>query len=360
MKTVFHTILQQLRHNEPVALATVVARKGSLPMSTHAKMAVFSDGSIAGTIGGGALEANVIQAAMQGMAVKTATLLSFELTAEQVESDGLTCGGAVEIFLEYFESSSLPFIETLTTVYAQEQSTVVVTVLPGTAKTATSAALHGQRLLFHENGPSTGTTGDPALDVDIARFARSYLGKDALGRHAVPCEDGDAVQLFFETIVPRPTVYLFGGGHISYQLARLLPMLDFDFVVVDDRAAFANQQRFPEASACVVHDFADISSVVTSDAHSAYAIIVTRGHQSDFEVLQQALRLQFVYIGMIGSRRKINILFEKLRCQGVSQETLATIHAPIGLNIGADTPEEIAVSIAAELIQIRRRKSNNP
>ncbi len=357
MNTVFHTILQQLRHNEPVALATVVARKGSLPMSTRAKMAVFSDGSSDGTIGGGKLEANVIRAAMQGMTAKTATLLSFELTDEQVESDGLTCGGAVEIFLEYFDGSTLPFIEALTTSDAQEQSAVVVTVLPGSAKTETSADFNGQRLLLHENGASIGTTGDPAIDANIARFARSYIGKDALGRHAMPCEHGEVVQLFFETLVPRPAVYLFGGGHISYQLARLLPMLDFDFVVVDDRAAFANQRRFPEAKACVAHDFADISSAVTSDVRFAYAVIVTRGHQSDFLVLQQALRLQFAYIGMIGSRRKINILFEELRRQGVSQETLETIHAPIGLNIRADTPEEIAVSIAAELIQIRRGKS---
>ncbi len=355
MNTVFHAILQQLRHNESVALATVIARKGSLPMSTRAKMAVFSDGGIDGTIGGGKLEGNVIRAAMQGMAAKTATLLSFELTDEQVESDGLTCGGAVEIFLYYFDAAtSLPFIEALTTIYAQEQSAVVVTVLPGVAGAETSTDLHGQRLLLHENGTSTGTTGNPVIDANILRFARPYIGKDALGRHDMPCEHGEVAQLFFETIMPRPAVYLFGGGHVAYNLARLLPMLDFDFVVVDDRETFANQQRFPEAKACAAHDFADIASVVTSDVRFTYAVIVTRGHQSDFQVLQQALRLQFAYIGMIGSHRKINVLFEELRRQGISEETLETIHAPIGLKIRADTPQEIAVSIAAELIQIRR------
>lgn len=324
-------------------------------MSLRAKMAVLADGGIAGTIGGGKLEANVIQTARQHLASPTqatAALLSFELTADQIESDGLTCGGMVEIFLEYFQpATALPGIDALITLYEQAQAAAVLVVLPDAA----SPVSVGQRLVVHENGTLTGSTGEPAIDADLCQFARSYIDKDAVGVYDVPCQNGRTVRVFLETLMPCPTVYVFGGGHVSYQLARLLPMVGFDFVVVDDREAFANPQRFPDAKACVVHDFSDIARTLPADLRFAYLIIMTRGHQSDFQILQQALRLQPAYIGMIGSRRKIQIFFEELRQHGIAQERLDALHAPIGLEIGADTPEEIAVSIAAELIQVRRK-----
>lgn len=355
MKELFQTIRTQLQQNRPAALATVVARKGSLPMSKRAKMVVLSDGSIAGTIGGGKLEADVIRAAIQGMAAKSPASLSFELTSEQVESDGLTCGGSVEIFVEYFVPDvSLPMVEALTTVYEREQSAVAVTILPVDRQTTPSSIAAGRRLLVHTDGTFVGTTGEPAIDTQITQYALPCQGKDSLGVHSLNFQDGCSVQLFLETIVPRPTVYLFGGGHISYHLTQLLPKLDFDFVVVDDREAFANKQRFPEAKACIVHAFDNVFDGLHIAPQFAYIVIVTRDHQFDFEVLQQALRIAPKYIGMIGSRRKIKILFEQLHQQGVSQETLDMAHAPIGLGIGADTPEEIAISIAAELISVRR------
>jgi xanthine dehydrogenase accessory factor len=180
------------------------------------------------------------------------------------------------------------------------------------------------------------------------------MGRDYLGVHSLEQHQGQPLRIFLETIVPRPTAYLFGGGHISSQLARVLPMIDFDFVVIDDREAFANQQRFPDAKACLVRPFSSAFDTLLPNPQSAYAIIVTRGHQFDFEVLQHAIAAQPKYIGMIGSRRKIQILFNQLCQQGISQETLKTIHAPIGLEIGADTPEEIAISIVAELVKERR------
>lgn len=358
MKHVFQVILKQLQQGRQVALATVVSRKGSLPMSKRAKMAVLADGSIAGTIGGGKLEAEVIQTAVQGMAAGVASLLSFELTADQVDSDGLTCGGTVDIFLEYFfPKTSLSFVEAITTAYEQKQSAVTVAPLPSEKETEISSITAGQRLLIHSDGTSHGTTANAALDDQIRQFALPYIGEDSLGVHPLNAENEKTVRIFLETIIPRPTAYLFGGGHLSYQLARLLPMLDFDFVVIDDRETFANQQRFPEANACVVHEFSNVFDTLTIDSKFAYVIIVTRGHQSDFQVLQQALQIAPKYIGMIGSRRKIQILFNQLRQQGITPEALETVHAPIGLEIGADTPEEIAVSIAAELIKERRKKA---
>jgi xanthine dehydrogenase accessory factor len=324
-------------------------------MSKHAKMAVLTDGSIAGTIGGGKLEADVIQTAMQGMAGREAALFSFELTSEQVESDGLTCGGTVEVLVEYFVPDiSLPIVEALAAIYEQGQSGVAVTILPPDRQTAPLPVVAGQRLLVHADKTLTGTTGKSAIDAQIIQCALTYLGDDYLGIHSLNIQGAETVRLFLETIVPRPIVYLLGGGHISYHLAQLLPRLDFDFVVVDDRETFANQQRFPEAKDCVVHTFDDVFDALHITPQVAYIVIVTRGHQFDFEVLQQALRVAPRYVGMIGSRRKIKILFEQLQQQGVAQETLEAVHAPIGLEIGADTPEEIAISIAAELISVRR------
>lgn len=362
MTTLFQSIRRRLRSNEPAALATVVARNGSLPMSARAKMAVFRDGSIAGTIGGGRLEADVIRQAVDALPAaearpsQTASLVSFTLTADAVQADGLTCGGSVEILLEYFPPGKPPpVLDVLSLMQARQRPAVSVAILPPSNDESPDAAFELRRLVLCHEGTVIGGTDDVDTDAAIVTRARSYLGQDYVGMQTVTDRAGTPLRLFLETLLPRPTAYLFGGGHIARHLARLLPMIDFDFVVIDDREEFANPQRFPDARACVVHDFPTVIPMLGLDPASAYLIIVTRGHHFDFDVLQQAVRLQPAYTGMIGSRRKIGIIFEKLRQQGVSQEDLDRVHAPIGLEIGADTPEEIAVSIAAQLIQVRRR-----
>jgi xanthine dehydrogenase accessory factor len=329
-------------------------------MSTRAKMLVLPDGSIRGTIGGGKLEADVIKAAQQVLATQAPTIVAFDLTSDQVEAEGLTCGGSVEILIEWFSSDTSPeVLAVLAAIDSDDQVAVMITRLPDEGWVSSETLYAGQKLLVRPDESYVGTFGQADIDQTLVQLAGSRMGRDCLEIHTIGTPDSSSTEtrslrIFLETIVPHPTAYIFGGGHIAHQLARLLPTVDFKFVIIDDRERFANAQRFPDAKTCLVHDFADVFQKLSYDPRFAYIIIVTRGHQSDFQVLAQAITTRPKYIGMIGSTRKIQILFDQLRQQGVSQEMLHTIHAPIGLEIGADTPEEIAVSIAAELIKVRR------
>ncbi|MGD0917389.1 MAG: XdhC family protein, partial [Thermodesulfobacteriota bacterium] len=162
----------------------------------------------------------------------------------------------------------------------------------------------------------------------------------------------ERVEVLLEPIFSEPTVYIFGAGHVSQQLAPLAKGVHFKVVVIDDREIFANRERFPEADDVIVSEFEKCFDQLNID-DSSYVVIVTRGHLYDGLVLEQAVRTDAHYIGMIGSKKKIRTLYQNLMEKGVSREKLNKVHAPIGLEINSETPEEIAVSIVAELIKVR-------
>ena len=178
------------------------------------------------------------------------------------------------------------------------------------------------------------------------------LTNDDASKEGMTC--GGIVDVFLEPIKPLPALLIFGGGHISFFLARIGKMVDFHITVIDDRTEFANAERFPEANETIAEDIASVTKRL--DVNSAsYIVIVTRGHQQDTKVLEWAVRTPAGYIGMIGSKRKIHTAFADLKTKGITQEQLDRVHSPIGLPIGAETPEEIAVSIMAEIIQVRHQ-----
>lgn len=343
MHEIFRQLCETVERGETVALATVIATKGSLPMSKRAKMLVFQNGTIAGTVGGGMLEAQVIQQARQVIATRQPQRVSVDLTAEQIEAQGLTCGGTVDIFVQPFAPDmNLAVIREIEAIYAASKTAVVATLI---AEDRAAIAL------LREDGTLLGSLGSEALNAQFVEFAAPKLGQSFLKTVTF----GDA-RVFLETILPTPTAFIFGGGHVAYFLAQTLHFIGFEYVVMDDRAEFLTRERFPHAKAFVCQNYDHICDQLDLHAHSSYVIIVTRGHAFDLTVLEQVVKRDVKYIGMIGSARKISILFDHLRQQGVSEEMLRTIHAPIGLKIGADTPEEIAISIAAELIRVRREE----
>jgi xanthine dehydrogenase accessory factor len=160
------------------------------------------------------------------------------------------------------------------------------------------------------------------------------------------------MNLFVEPLKPEPVLFLFGAGHISIFLAPLARMVGFRVVVIDDREEFANRERFPQADEIVVCAFTEAFKRIQTD-RSAFIAIITRGHIHDHAVLRAALQRPSAYIGMVGSLRKRNMIYQSLVEEGISPERLAEVHSPIGLDIGAETPEEIAISIVAELIRVR-------
>jgi len=252
---IYEEIVKLQRDGHKGAVATIVNVRGSIPSFKSAKMLVRDDGTIAGTIGGGCVEAEVWQAAREVMASEKPRTLSFDLNQDPKYDTGLVCGGTLEIFVE--------------------------------------------------------------------------------------------------PVLPPPLLYIFGAGHVGYELYKAAGRAGFDVIVSDDREAYANVERFPEAREVIAEDF-DRALAGMTPSDSSYIVIVTRGHRDDMRVLRWAVKTQAKYIGMVGSRRKAITVFRELTKEGLKPELFERVHSPVGLDIGAITPEEIAVAIVAELIGIRR------
>jgi xanthine dehydrogenase accessory factor len=218
------------------------------------------------------------------------------------------------------------------------------------------------KMLVLANGKIIGTIGGGAIehqayqealkviDGNESKLAHFELTTADASKEGMTC--GGMVDVFLEPIKPLPTLFIFGGGHISFFLARIGKMVDFQIIIIDDRPEFANAERFPEADKTITEDMASVKEQLNINS-SSYIVIVTRGHQNDEKVLEWAVTTPAAYIGMIGSKRKIHVAFEYLKTKGITQEQLDRVHSPIGLSIGAETPEEIAVAIIAEIIQVR-------
>lgn len=236
----------------------------------------------------------------------------------------------------------------------------------------------GAVMLMRKDGSTVGTVGGGLLEAETEKLclktfetkekSRIYeftLDEKQQGALDMGCGGDAVIQIdyisaddpgdFVEEFKLKSTAYIFGGGHVAYALEPVLRHVDFRTVVIDDREEYANPQRYPHAErTVVVSDFDHAFDDIEADEDS-YIIIVTRGHRGDLQVLRQALRRPFAYLGMIGSRRKNSLLYDALRKEGVTEEQIAQVHSPIGLDIGAETPEEIAVSIVAEIIRERAK-----
>ncbi len=219
----------------------------------------------------------------------------------------------------------------------------------------------GAKMLVRADGSILGTIGGGGLEARIITEAAEVLRMgEPKHLNFTLTEKGDLgalcggnVEVFIEPIKPEPSLYIFGGGHIGVPFARMAKLLDFRVVVIDNRPEFACRERFPEADQVLVEDYNTAVSKLKIEK-SSFIVIITHGHKGDEAVLTQAVNTEARYIGMIGSRAKVKTLFAHLRDKGIPQERLNKVHAPIGLEIHAETPAEIAVSILAEMIQVKR------
>jgi xanthine dehydrogenase accessory factor len=293
---ILNHIVKEVQSSRPVAVCLIVGTQGSTPQSPGALMVVNSDSSIVGTIGGGCVEADIRRKAFYLMQSKGSALVKIELNNESAADKGLICGGSMEVAVMTLTESSLlkPFHEAIKNL----------------------------------------KSGIPAeLPVRV--------------------DNSSGLLEFRLHIEPEPTLLIVGAGHISQELADLALKLEFKIVVIDNRADFACASRFPEPIETIVGDISDELKKAVID-YSTYLVIVTRGHKYDYVALEAVIDSKAKYIGMIGSRRKVHLIFKQLEEAGVKAELLKKVQAPIGLPINAITTSEIAVSIAAELIQVRR------
>lgn len=319
------------------AMATVVARRGSLPMSTNAKMLVRDDGTRWGTVGGGCLEGELTGLALEVAAAGEPRIVARRLNAELAGDIGLTCGGTVELLLEpvYAHPALAELYARSAALLEEERRATIVTALPWAEAPAKALVADGAVCAGALDAPLDDLVALAAPAGETARRAR--LGK----REAV-----------VEPLLAPPRLVVFGGGHVGWHVARVARLAGFRVTVMDDRADYANAERFPECEVAV-GPYHDVRAAVRIPA-DAFVVVTTRGHEHDAVVLEQVLSSPPRYVGMIGSRRKAALTFKALRARGVAADALALVHSPVGLAIGADTPGEIAVSIVGQLIAQRR------
>lgn len=337
-------ILETLKAGEPLVLATILSQAGSTPRTAGTRMAVRKDGAIFGTIGGGKVEAEVMRTVADVLEADRPRVASFDLTTTDAAREmDMICGGRLSVLMEPVR----PTADAIA-LYA-----AVVDCLTAGRKGRMVARLGtGETLPDRIDRCLVTADGEPRGDFTPADDLMNALKESAGERAPAVIEVAGSRYLVEPCFVPG-TVYLFGAGHVSQQVAKLARLVDFRVVVLDDRPEFANRDRFPDAAEThVIPDFQSAFDALTIDADS-YMVILTRGHAHDRTVLEGALRTDAGYIGMIGSRKKRDAIYKKLLSEGFTQKDLDRVHSPIGLSIGAETPEEIGVSIVGELIQAR-------
>ena len=318
------------------ALASVARRRGSLPMSGTAKMLVAATGARLGTVGGGCLEAEIIERALDVTERRAPALSEHTLNAELAGDYGLTCGGTVMMLIEPVYPDAL-----LERVYAACAS-LLARGGRGTLVTGTDWSRGPAKLLVRD-GERAGA-GDPALLAVAARFGDDQEFPEL------------AEGVLAERIAGAPRLLVFGGGHVGARVGEAATFAGWRVTIVDDRPEYADSARLAFAERTVVCDFADLPATLAVDP-STYVVVCTRGHQHDAAIVDQLARLDTRYLGMLGSRRKVELTWRLLERAGIPRARLERVHAPVGLSIGADTPEEIAISVVAEMIAVRRAES---
>ena len=353
-KSIFNTMEDLIQKGESASIATIVNRKGSAPMSSDAKMLVHKDGTIEGTVGGGCLEAEVWQTAMDVLENKKSEKLRFDLTEQDAADSGHICGGIVEIFVEPLESYSIELLSAVNKIRRTGGSAAMATQISPFEN-------ENKKLLILKDGSTIGSLSKYEAEIwrESSRIMREgqpttlEFDKNKTDKKDISKEHS-STEIFIEPITTQPKIFLFGGGHVSFCVAQTAHMAGFRTSIVEDRPSFANKERFPMAEDFYVGEFPGIFDSLEID-ESSYLAIITRGHANDEIVLEWALSTPARYIGMIGSKSKVLLTYRHLQEKGFKrQELIERVHAPIGLDIGADSPGEIAVSIVAELIKDRR------
>ena len=219
------------------------------------------------------------------------------------------------------------------------------------------------KILVREDGSFLGTVGGGCVEAEVWNAAREVietekprhlsfsLGQDAAYDEGLIC--GGQLNIFVEPVIPQPRAFIFGGGHVSKGISKIATLAGFSTSIIDNREAFANAERFPEAEATYAEEYEDVFAKLPVNS-SSYIIIVTRGHRDDMRVLRWAVNTPAKYIAMIGSKRKTISVVHELEKEGIPREAFDKVFAPMGLEIGAEMPEEIAISVVAEMIAVRR------
>lgn len=326
LKDFWQKIYRELKANRSVILAMVMEKKGSAPRGVGAHMLILADGTTIDTIGGGNLEYLTVEEAKKNLKEFKSVVKTFSLTNTEAGNSGMVCGGQLKVMLYCFQPKDLTQVEkSLKLINSQTKFVINI------------------------------NWQDDNFSLKIYDFKEDFSEKDKL-KHKTYLQENHENNIisgkYFEVMKQSPRVFLFGGGYVAQEVAKLLPNLEFEYNIIEERIEFAQRKLFPEAKHIIVVDFADFAHQVEIKS-TDYAIVVTNGHTKDTVVLKTLLKNPPCYIGVIGSKHKKLYVEKYLQEQGFEKELIQKIVMPIGLNIKADTPAEIAISIVAQLIQKR-------
>jgi xanthine dehydrogenase accessory factor len=342
MEEVIGDIQRWRTQGERVALATVVQTWGSAPRRPGAKMAITANGQLSGSVSGGCVEGAVAEEAFAVLASGTPKLLHYGVADEMGWEVGLACGGNIQVFVEPLEHALFPAI---TGLINGERAGAVATVISG------PEAWLGRKLLVEAGQEAWQGSIDATVDGEVAARAHIAIARGQDTPFALAKHD---IEVFIDVLLPPPTLYMIGGVHIAITLATLAKTQGYRTVVIDPRHAFGTTERFPHVDQLVQSWPEEAFADLKVNENSAVAIL-THDPKIDDPALLSVLRSPAFYIGALGSRKTHAQRLERLRAAGFAQHDLDRIHAPIGLEIGAQTPEEIALAIMAEIVMARHR-----
>ena len=345
MKPVYKEAANLARQNREFVLATVVNTKGSTPQKPGATLLVRADGSTVGTLGGGCVEGDIWFAAKEVLRERTGPVFKdYYLNEDIAARDGLVCGGSMYFYIEPFVQSSeaSQLANEIEDAFEGGDSIAVATVV-----NATTLEI-GARIVVQEDGTTEGTLGNEQVDA-VAIAAANEVMPMGKSQH-LRTKEGD--EIFVAGFTSPATLVLVGGGHVNLQVAKIAQMLGFRVFVTDDRPEFANRERFPMAQETSVAPYDQGLNAFHITKNTAI-VIGSRGHHFDDIATEAAVRTDATYVGLLGSTRKTIMIYEALLRRGISPERLKQVHAPVGLDLGGRSPEEIAVSIMAEIVAFR-------
>jgi len=341
-----YEVLSDIQHwlsaNETVVLATVVSTWGSAPRGVGAKMALTPDGKLSGSVSGGCVEGAVFDAGIQAVRSGKPQLLHFGVSDETAFTVGLACGGNIEVFVKPLDVAFFRFVQAE---IEKGAPLAIITIIQG------SSDYLGRELLLSSSGTVQGELG-PGLDEPGRQAGQIALEKGQPGSVPVKLASGDEFRLFVDVVSPPPTLVMVGGVHIAIALASLAKTLGFHTVVIDPRRAFGNQERFSHADRLIQAWPQEAFGRIALTRSTAVAML-THDPKIDDPALMIVLDSPVFYVGALGSRNTHEKRLHRLQEQGVAAEKLARLYAPIGLDLGGRTPEEIALSIMAEIVAVR-------
>lgn len=330
--------------NQPIALATVIQTWGSAPRGVGAKMALTANGEMAGSVSGGCVEGAVMQSGLDVLKTGQPQLLHFGVADETAWEVGLACGGTIEVFVQTLDPK---FYEAIHVALNEDRPVATVTVI------RSPKDLLGHQLLLSDDGQHVGSLSSELDEAALAE-ARAALAEGKSRRFVVPESGVEPIELFIEVLLPAPKLIVIGGVHIALALVALAKTLDYRTVVVDPRKAFGSEARFPTSRVDrLIQAWPDEALTEIGLTRSTAVATLTHDPKLDDPALKIALPSPAFYVGALGSRQTQARRRERLLAQGLTESQVARLRGPIGLNLGARTPEEIALSIIGEVVAVR-------